>query len=71
MFARAHPAIDAAMRDGGSTRERSGDANRLRRRITLQLNDMVRTGKIEKIGRGLATLRWKLIKLARNILYLL
>jgi hypothetical protein len=29
------------------------------RRVTLQLNDMVRKGKIEKIGRGRA-MRWKL-----------
>lgn len=29
------------------------------RRVTLQLNDMVRKGKVEKIGRGRA-MRWKL-----------
>jgi hypothetical protein len=29
------------------------------RRVTLQLNDLVRKGKVEKIGRGRA-MRWKL-----------
>jgi hypothetical protein len=29
------------------------------RRVSLQLNDMVRKGKVEKIGRGRAT-RWEL-----------
>jgi hypothetical protein len=30
------------------------------RRVTLQLNDMVRKSKVEKIGRGRA-MRWKLV----------
>jgi hypothetical protein len=29
------------------------------RRVTLQLNDLARKGKVEKIGRGRA-LKWKL-----------
>ena len=61
MFACAHPAIDAAMQDRGLDPE-SDPVTRTDfvRSITLQLNDMVGKGKIEKIGRGLA-LRWKLI----------
>jgi hypothetical protein len=30
------------------------------RRVTLQLNDLCRKGKVEKVGRGRA-LRWKLL----------
>ena len=30
------------------------------RRVTLQLNDLVRKGRVEKIGRGRA-MRWKLL----------
>ena len=31
------------------------------RRVTLQLNDLVRKGKVEKIGRGRA-MKWKLAR---------
>jgi hypothetical protein len=53
MFACADPAIDARMRDRGLDPE-SDPVTRTDfvRRITLQLNDMVRKGKIEKIVAG-------------------
>jgi hypothetical protein len=41
------------------------------RRITLQLNDLVRNGKIEKIGARAHDAMEADRKLARNILYLL
>jgi hypothetical protein len=54
------PSTAAAMRDKGLDPE-SDPVTRTDfvRRMTLQLNDMVRKGKIEKIGRGRA-MRWKL-----------
>jgi hypothetical protein len=50
----------AAMRDKGLDPE-SDPVTRTDfvRRVTLQLNDMVRKGKVEKVGRGRA-MRWKL-----------
>jgi hypothetical protein len=49
------------MRDKGLDRENDPlTRNEFVRRITQQLNDMVRKGKIEKIERGRA-MRWKLI----------
>jgi hypothetical protein len=51
----------AAMREKGTRLDPSNDpvTTDFVRRVTLQLNDMVRKGKVEKVGRGRAV-RWKL-----------
>jgi hypothetical protein len=50
----------AAMRDKGLDSENDlVTRTDFVRRVTLQLNDMYRKGKVEKIGRGRA-MRWKL-----------
>jgi hypothetical protein len=56
----SHEIAADAMRDKGLDSE-SDPVTRTDfvRRVTLQLNDLVRKGKVEKIGRGRA-MRWKL-----------
>jgi deoxyribodipyrimidine photolyase-like uncharacterized protein len=56
----SHEIAAEAMRDKGLDPENdSVTRTDFVRRVTLQLNDMVRKGKVEKIGRGRA-MQWKL-----------
>jgi hypothetical protein len=56
----SHEIAAEAMRDKGLDPENdSVTRTDFVRRVTLQLNDMVRKGKVEKIGRGRA-MKWKL-----------
>ena len=61
MVASAEIAV-AAMRDKGLDSENdSVTRTDFVRRVTLQLNDLVRKSKVEKIGRGRA-MKWKLAR---------